>query len=253
MIVHEKPSRSMKNSGETVTNGHVIIYVMIFSALMFSSCSVLEKASSHGFESGYYTMKQAGKNDLPVYVQSSEVDKRVHEITQAGVDENLYLLIPQGIQDSICQIPATFSKQSLDIDITSVLFKVRPTNAGIPLQLTSDFNAAMYLGWRYDTYNVKSQATPLGQCDYRMINRGFDIGCFAGLGTTPVNPFFTSDKVDREYSAMILQYGIAAFLESSMASFGISLGADHMIGPDRRHWIYQNRPWVGFIIGIALN
>ena len=243
----------MKKPVKTLSKGLMYVFVVITFTTFFSSCSVLEKASSHGFESGNYIMKQAGRKDIPVYVQSSEEEKRVHEITNEGVQPNLYLIIPQGIQDSICQIPATFTKQSLDIDITSVLFKVRPTNSGIPLQLTSDFNAAMYLGWRYDTYNVKSQATLLGQCDYRMINRGFDIGGFVGLGTTPVNPFFTSDKVNREYSAMILQYGIAAFLESSMASFGISLGADHMVGPDRSHWIYQNRPWLGFIIGIALN
>lgn len=249
----KKQLRSMEKPDKTVDKVHVIFSTMILCFLLFPSCSILEKASSHGFERGNYTMKQAGISNKSVYIESSENEIRVYERNKDGVQLNSCLFIPQGIQDSVCHIPATFSKQSLDIDITSVLFKVRPARAGIPMQLTADFNAALYTGWRYDTYSVRSKSTPLGQCDYRMINRGFDIGCFAGLGTTPVNPFFTSYKVDREYSAMILQYGIAAFLESNVASFGLSFGADHMVGPDRRHWIYQNRPWLGFIIGIALN
>jgi hypothetical protein len=246
-------SRSIKKPGKTVANVNVIVSMVILCSFLLPSCSILEKASSHGFEGGNYTMKQAGKKNMSVYVESSENDINVYERYEEGVQPHSCLFIPQGIQDSVCHIPVKFTKQSLDIDITSVLFKVRPANSGIPLQLTADFNAALYMGWRYDTYSVRSKSTPLGQCDYSMINRGFDIGCFAGLGTTPVNPFFTSNKVDREYSAMILQYGLGAFLESSVASFGLSFGADHMLGPDRRQWIYQNRPWLGFIIGIALN
>lgn len=237
-----------------LTNRSVISGIVIgILSVLLSSCTVLEKASSHGFESGTYSMQQKGKDAMPVYAETSENEISVYLSTEDKLSSEPIKVIPLGTKDSICHIPVSFSKHSLDIDITTVLFKVRPAAADIPLQMTSDFNAAMYAGWRYDTYRVDSRTTPTGKCEYRMINRGFDLGMFAGVGTTPVNPFFTANKVQREYSAMIVEYGVAAFVESSVASFGLAAGADLMTGPDRKHWIYRNRPWLGFIIGVALN
>jgi hypothetical protein len=52
---------------------------------------------------------------------------------------------------------------------------------------------------------------------------------------------------------MVLQFGVASFLESNVASFGIAAGFDYLCSPDIKVWIYNNRPWIGFIIGLALN
>ncbi|MBK9736602.1 MAG: hypothetical protein IPO92_17245 [Saprospiraceae bacterium] len=125
----KKQLRSMEKPDKTVDKVHVIFSTMILCFLLFPSCSILEKASSHGFERGNYTMKQAGISNKSVYIESSENEIRVYERNKDGVQLNSCLFIPQGIQDSVCHIPATFSKQSLDIDITSVLFKVRPPGA----------------------------------------------------------------------------------------------------------------------------
>ncbi|MBK7094557.1 MAG: hypothetical protein IPH57_05715 [Saprospiraceae bacterium] len=50
-----------------------------------------------------------------------------------------------------------------------------------------------------------------------------------------------------------MQIGLAGFLESNAASFGISYGYDYLLNRDKKIWIYQNQPWIGFIVGIALN
>jgi hypothetical protein len=52
---------------------------------------------------------------------------------------------------------------------------------------------------------------------------------------------------------MIVQMGIAGFFESSMASFGVAAGFDHLLNRDREIWIYNKKPWVGFVVGVALN
>jgi hypothetical protein len=52
---------------------------------------------------------------------------------------------------------------------------------------------------------------------------------------------------------MIIQSGIAGFIESNVASFGIALGFDSLLNSDRKVWIYNKKPWLGFIVGIALN
>jgi hypothetical protein len=86
-----------------------------------------------------------------------------------------------------------------------------------------------------------------------MRNRGFDFGVFAGPGTTLISPFTTQNKRADEYNGMIFQTGIAGFIESNIASFGLAVGYDYLLNPDRKIWIYTDKPWVGFVVGIALN
>jgi hypothetical protein len=52
---------------------------------------------------------------------------------------------------------------------------------------------------------------------------------------------------------MIFQTGIAGFIESDIASFGVAIGLDYLLNDDRKIWVYNNKPWVGFIVGIAFN
>ncbi len=82
---------------------------------------------------------------------------------------------------------------------------------------------------------------------------GYDLGLFAGTGTTLVGPFSTNNIVTDEYNGMIIEYGLAGFLETDFASFGIAGGFDLLLSPDRNSWIYNKKPWIGLIVGIALN
>jgi hypothetical protein len=38
-----------------------------------------------------------------------------------------------------------------------------------------------------------------------------------------------------------------------MASFGLATGFDYLLGSERNIWLYRNKPWVGFVVGLALN
>jgi hypothetical protein len=137
--------------------------------------------------------------------------------------------------------------------ITSVLLKYRPSVYGLSPQLTTDFNLAVYAGWRKDMFRVESKKDPLGIYQPKITTQGYDIGIFAGPGTTLISPFTTRNNRTDEYSALIMQAGLAGFVELNLASFGIALGFDYLMNPDRKVWIYQNKPWLGFMVGIALN
>ena len=146
-----------------------------------------------------------------------------------------------------------FKKESLDVDITAILLKYRPSVHGLPGQMTTDFNIGLYTGWRYDRYKIESRLDPLGNNYHKINNWGYDFGLFTGPGATIISPFTTQNKVIDEYSGMIIQTGIAGFIESNIASFGIAVGFDSLLNSDREVWIYNKKPWVGFIVGIALN
>jgi hypothetical protein len=112
---------------------------------------------------------------------------------------------------------------------------------------------AMYAGMRFDSYKIINRVDPLGKHSYKITNLGYDFGFFAGPRIGPISPFTNNNRTNNEYSGMIFQMGVDGFLESSIACFGIAVGFDYLLNRDREIWIYNNKPWMGFIVGIALN
>lgn len=229
------------------------LLTLLGGILLFSSCSTLEKASTHGFNSGYYTLASASKPARKVYVDVTAENLAVYPVIDHRPDKQPLLMVPFQPSDSFRISPLVFRKKSLDVDITSILLKYRPSIYGLPGQLVTDFNVALYAGWRHDRYTIKSSLDPLGKRSYKIRNWGHDIGLFAGPGAAGINPFSTQNKVADDYSGLMIQTGIAGFIESNVASFGLAVGYDYLLNSDRKVWIYQHQPWLGFIVGVALN
>ena len=234
------------------SNSKYIIIPVAFVAFL-TSCNTLEKASMHGFNSGFYQLESKQKSDQNVYVEATDEKIDVYHQTKKQPDANAFLTISLKPSDSIQISPVVFKKESLDIDITAILLKYRPSVNGLPGQMTTDFNIGLYAGWRHDSYKIVSRMDPLGKNHHKIKNWGYDLGLFAGPGATVISPFTTQNEVIDEYSGMIIQTGIAGFIESNIASFGIAVGFDSLLNSDREVWIYDKKPWVGFIVGIALN
>jgi hypothetical protein len=225
--------------------------IFSFGLLIQYSCGVIDKASRHGFDNGYYIRSQNGEKEK-VYLSVTEDSAIVYPIIENKPGKT-GIVLPLREADSLYQIPSRFHKTSLDVDITSIFFKYRPKTMELPMQLSAELNIALYAGWRHDYYRIVGKKDPIGKTLYKVVNRGFDFGILAGPGTTFIGPSTTKNSISQEYNGMIIEYGIAAFLESNFASFGIATGFDHLLGSDRDVWIYNKRPWIGFVVGIALN
>lgn len=236
----------------TIAMRYKIPTILITAAVLFNSCSILEKASMHGLNSGFYNM-HSGQNTRKIYVDATEEKIDLYYLNEETTDKDKFLSIPFKLSDSILTAPLLLKKRSLDIDITTVLLKYRPSVYGLPQQLTTEFNAALYAGLRHDNYKIISRIDPLGRSYNKVTKLGYDFGLFAGPGATLISPFTTNNHSTDEYSGMIIQTGFAGFLESNIASFGIAAGFDYLLNHDRHIWIYHNKPWIGFIVGIAFN
>ncbi|MFN7423625.1 MAG: hypothetical protein ACK5QP_09500 [Chitinophagales bacterium] len=237
-----------------VRNSNTYFVITIWLIGLLTSCNTLEKASLHGLNSGYYKLKSDTIKAQGVYLDVTDEKIEVYHHIKRQPDKKQFLTIPLNtITDSLIFNRMVFKKQSLDVDMTSILLKYRPSIYGLPAQLTTDLNMALYVGWRYDYYHIMRKRDPLGRSYHKISNRGYDFGFFAGPGTTLISPFTTQNKKADEYSGMIIQTGIAGFIESNVASFGLAIGYDYLLNPDRKIWIYNNKPWVGFVVGIALN
>ena len=232
-----------------------LLYLAVFTGLLVSaaSCKTLEKASLHGLNSGYYALDDGIRQTNRVYAEVDESAISIHAASNSHVNNVPFLKIPMAYTDSPVFQKIVLKKQGLDIDITSVLMKYRPSVSGLPAQLSTDLNLALYAGWRRDRFTLENTTSPVGKNRCKISNRGYDVGFFAGPGATLISPFTTRGIRTDEYNGMVIQAGFAGFLETNMASFGLAVGFDHLLSPDRNVWIYYRKPWLGFVLGVALN
>lgn len=230
----------------------VILLLLGTSVLILGSCRVIEKSSQHGFNSGYYMHTTGKSSKEKVYLDISDEYVTIYPVINNKVG-NPKQTLPLKQADTLHSIPSHFHKTSLDIDLTSILFKYRPSTQTFPAQLSTDLNVALYAGWRHDYFRIQEKKDAIGKNLYRVINRGYDFGILAGTGSTMIGPSTTQPVLTTEYNGMIVELGVAAFIETSFASFGIATGFDQLLSADRDIWIYTKKPWIGFIVGIALN
>lgn len=105
-----------------------------------------------------------------------------------------------------------FSKSSFDLDVLTVPFKYRPGTSGIPHQLSTSFQGAVYVGLRNDLFRIGYKRTPLRNYK-RCFNRfGYSMGLFSGLGSSVINESVTANQVGYEYDGVIFLNGLAGII-----------------------------------------
>jgi hypothetical protein len=68
-----------------------------------------------------------------------------------------------------------------------------------------------------------------------------------------MNPFVTNNNIQSEYDGVVLTKGLAGLVGVGEFTFGASLGFDNLLDKNRKNWIYENKPWVGFSVGFNIN
>lgn len=143
-------------------------------------------------------------------------------------------------------------RNTFDVDVLTVPFKIRPSVQGFPEQLNANFDAAIYLGKRKDIYQVKN-VTSKGASKLQISGVGYGVGGFFGLGSVTMNPYVTNQAIDYEYDGFVLNGGAAGIYDAKRFNIGLAIGADFLVDKNRRQWIYQGKPWLGVLFGINLN
>lgn len=100
-------------------------------------------------------------------------------------------------------------------------------------------------------YKIVSPVHPLHEEKSLIRQIGFDLGFFAGIGSSPVNPTVTNNKVNQEYDAMIFQKGIAGFISINKMSIGLAVGFDNLLDKNKSLWIYNQKSYLGLIISVS--
>jgi hypothetical protein len=224
--------------------------------LMSFSCVPVEKIARHEFDSGFYKLKRPGDGPSRVYTTVTEDSIAVYPVITEG--KNVYPDNTSFKGIKITNIKAggefyrsSFMNNSVDIDLTTVILKYRPPRGDVPNQLSSNINAAIYFGLRKDFYKVIPYKSPLHEESSYIRQIGFDAGIFAGLGITFMNPTVTMNAINQEYDGIVVQKGVAGFITFDNMSVGLALGFDNLLDKNKTFWIYNQKPYLGIVIGIS--
>lgn len=215
-------------------------------ANLFQSCSMLKNRGQFEMDDGSYRTQIDYKKQACDVITENDTLKLKHK---ADV-----LLLPSKIAgDTAFRIQ--LNKPSFDIDLLTILVKIRPPqyNYLIPTQLSTNLNGNLYVGYRNDVYNIHYSNNHFGFSDRKIKHFGCSAGLFAGVGSTLIDSKTTNNKFHSDYTGMVLQNGIAGIIAIDNINIGISVGIDHLLDQYKTIWIYQNKPWFGLMLGLNLN
>ncbi len=109
------------------------------------------------------------------------------------------------------------------------------------------------MGYRTDTYVLHYKDSPLGISKRNITHFGFSFGGYMGMGGTAMNPWVTNDQIALEYDGVVWTKGLAGIIALNNFTTGLALGWDHLLDKNKKYWIYQGKPWIGFVFGLNLN
>jgi len=232
---------------------HTIVLLSCM-ALLCGSCGLLKPSAKTAFVDGTYT-QISNHNARKVFVDINGDSLLVHPYVNDGSrifskkpDQILAFELPEPDDRQ-----AIFSKSSYDIDFITIPLKYRFGTQGVPPQLNANLTGALYLGYRTDRYAVTYYSNPLQKSLRSITHFGFSVGLYTGLGNTFMSPTNTAFRTEQEYDGLVWTKGISGIIGLNSFTVGLTLGFDNLLDKNRKVWIYESKPYIGFALGLNLN
>lgn len=234
------------------------LFSVCLCVVLFTGCSLLRQTPKYSFADGTYNSNVLKSATGKVYVHNDGENIKVYPLKKPAqgyrIDTMQATPMLFAQTESIDSGAGNYFRQnSFDVDFLTIPFKYRFPVQDFPRQFTSNINGAVYLGYRSDVYVLHYPATLLGKGNREITHFGFSVGGFTGLGATAMNPWVTSNAIAIEYDGMVWSKGISGIVALNNFTTGLALGWDHLLDRHRKHWLYQSKPWIGFVFGLNLN
>lgn len=235
----------------------VLLILSLAGLMLLSSCNMLLHTPQDTLSEGSYRLKGPTGKEEEIYLEWEQENLLVYPKSEdaaetPGAVKRIALDLPDTLSDADRE-ETSLVKPSFDLDLITILFKYRPSEPTLPGQLNSDISGALYTGYRRDHFNISYDKVPSGQFRRQVSHFGYSAGIFAGFGATAVNPWVTNDIVHDEYEGVVFSAGLAGLIGINQFTAGIAVGWDRLLDRNQKHWIYQNKPWIGATVGINLN
>lgn len=236
-------------------NKILLPYSWVF--LFFYSCSLIKNSPKYGFTEGYYKSRIFHKKEKKVYVVPGDDTIKVYtaqSLLKESVDttQSVKIAFPQN-QKPLQFTSYQFHQNTFDVDVLTIPFKFRPAVNGFPRQLNATFNGAVYLGYRSDVYHLSYKRTPLRVFKRNIMHYGYSLGLFTGIGTARIDEYVTNNGINIQYDGAVNLSGINLIVGVEKVSIGLAAGVDYLLDKNRKYWVNNGKPWVGFSFGLNLN
>jgi hypothetical protein len=238
----------------SIVRRHFCFFVAV---LLLTGCGFLQSSPKYRFSEGYYKSRLFHKKEKNVYVLPSEDTIKIYTAKSLGkdsVDPVRSLKVAFLPDKKPLQFPTyRFYKNTLDVDVLSILFKYRPAVGGFPRQFNTTLNGAVYLGYRNDSYHLSYCQTPFRVFRRRITHFGYSFGVFTGFGSSRIDPFVTNNNIAIEYDGVVNLSGVAFIVGVNNLSLGITGGVDYLLDQNRKFWVNHQKPWFGLSVGLNIN
>ena len=232
------------------------LFILLVCLVCFGSCTMLHESSKYSFNDGIYQTKRFSHEK--VYVLKI-ADDTIAVFPVLEFKDSTAILTKQRINYSALQkkfkdnkVVHNFYKPSFDLDAMTIPIKYRPAEYPLPNQLSTNFNGAIFGGYRIDDYRVNYKRTPLNVYKQSVKHIGYSGGLYAGIGNTLVDAWSLKNAHDIQYEGMLLSGGVAANMAAERFTFGVAVGADFLMDKYHTQWIYEGKPCVGFTVGLDI-
>jgi hypothetical protein len=224
---------------------NILLFIVIIS--IFSSCATLQNNAKYELSNGNYKLNNDRKK-YNCYIENNE-----DTILVDNLNSKISTALPKKSANEI-STKQHLIKPSLDIDILTTVFKIRPKIENtLPTQLNANFNGNLYIGRRTDIYQIEYKKNQINHFQRQINHFGFSGGLFVGLGNTAMNPSTTKNGISTEYDGLIFQKGVAGIIAVNKLTLGLSIGFDNLLDQNKNLWIYENKPSYGLMLGLNLN
>lgn len=222
---------------------------------MLYSCESLKESSKYQFVEGYYKVPVKGKTEKLYVLTGSDTIKayRARDLSGEKIDTThafQFAFPPIRPHDFSS---TSFTRNTLDFDILTILFKYRFPVKGFPPQLNASFNGALYLGYRTDVYKLSYKTTPMRYVKRTITHYGYSVGIFSGFGTARIDEYDTEGALNYEYDGLVNLTGVAIIAALDRLTAGLTIGVDHLLDKNHSVWINNGKPWIGISLGLNLN
>jgi hypothetical protein len=223
-----------------------------------TSCGIIRQSAKYNFNDGEYQTRRFSKEK--VYVLKVDDDTiSVFPIIRYGDSSAVntrqrvnYTTSQRKLKDN--KTKHDFFRPSLDVDIMTIPLKYRLAAGELPNTLTTNFNGALFTGYRIDAYRLNYKRTPLNTYKQTVKHIGYSVGLFAGIGSSVIdNSSLSTGSFNSTYDGVLLITGLAANVAVDNITIGIAAGTDRLLDKHHEHWIYEGQPCIGFTLGLNIN
>ena len=235
---------------------HNLFIIFICIIACFSNCTLFHESSKYSFNDGIYQTKRFAHDE--VYLLKVDEDT-IAVFPVLEFKDSTAILTKQRVNYTSMQKKFkdnkemhNFYKPSFDLDVMTIPLKYRPAEYTLPNQLTTNFNGAIFGGYRIDDYKVNYKRTPLNTYKQSVKHIGYSAGLYAGIGNTPIDEWALKTPVNIQYEGMLIIVGIAANMAVERFTLGVAFGTDYLQDSYRNQWIYEGKPCIGFTVGLDI-